>query len=133
MAQQSLNMIQQNPQMLESAIRMMNSDPEMRRNLIENVSNARGGGETGPAGASFDADTMRRQLAMMQALNGGMGAGGGMAPSPSTHTNAPGPNQMGGSENQNSGANAGGASGGDSDMTEEQMIAEAIARSLRES
>jgi len=125
MAQQSLDMLQQNPQMLEAAIQMMNSNPQLRQSLIDNASGARANGGFGtPGGANFDADAMRRQMAMMQALSGGMGAGNG-----STASSTAG--QAGGGANLNNSANTGN-SAGDSEMTEEEMIAEAIARSLRE-
>lgn len=131
MAQQSLDMMQQNPQMLEQAIQMMNGNPELRRSLIDNVSSGAGGVApgTGP-GANFDAETMRRQMSMMQALSGNMGA----MPSSTQANNASGTGQVGGSANQNTGTTAGGSGGGgDAEMTEEEMIAEAIARSLRDS
>merc|ERR1740139_983785 len=37
MAQQSLEMMQNNPEMLEQAIRMMGDNPELRRSLVENA------------------------------------------------------------------------------------------------
>lgn len=117
--------------MLEQAIQMMNGNPELRRSLIDNVSSGAGGVApgTGP-GANFDAETMRRQMSMMQALSGNMGA----MPSSTQANNASGTGQVGGSANQNTGTTAGGSGGGgDAEMTEEEMIAEAIARSLRDS
>lgn len=135
MAQQSLEMMQQNPQMLETAIRMMSENPELRRSLIDNASGSAGAvdGLAGTGGQNFDPDAMRRQMAMMQALSGGMGAGGAEAANvPSSQTNTQGASQMGTGGIQNSVQNGGSATG-DAELTEEEMIAEAIARSLRES
>lgn len=128
MLRQSLSTLASDPQMMNRLTTMM-SDPSMRQQMsqmmnnpqmAQQMANSMGGGAGGGAaganpGGAAGGMTPDRMRQMMQAMNSGAGA-----PQPG---NPPAPPQQ----------NPGGGNATDQDMTEEEMIAEAIARSLRES
>ena len=131
MLQQSLDALRSNPEMVNQFSQVM-SDPNVRDRMATMMSQQRQPGGSGGTGGSGGPDPfgngpeeMRRQMEQFQRMSqqhggtsGGFNAGGG------------------GGANDNNGSAAGGGggtAGNDSEATEEEMIAEAIARSLRES
>jgi len=122
MAQQALNELQRNPEMISQVTQMM-SDPTMRANMTrmmeQQQQSGAGAGGANPFGGG-GTDDMRRQMEQFQQMSQqfGGGAGGTGAGAP------PASNQNG---------NNGSSGQSDGEMTEEEMIAEAIRRSLGES
>lgn len=134
MLQQSLDALQQNPDMLRQFSSMMN-DPGVRDNVSRMMQAQQQAGSTaGNTGADPFAggpEAMRRQMEQFQQMQQMFGGSSGQfnlqqqqQPSQSNQQN---------SQQSNNGNNGSANSGNDSEMTEEEMIAEAIARSLRES
>lgn len=130
MLQQSIETLASNPDMIRQFSQMM-GDPGMRANLSRMMQQQQPGGGAGSDPFSNGPEAMRRQMEVFQRMSqqhGGTsgsfntgGSGGGAAPSGAV-----------GSSNSTNGSGGNNASN-DSEMTEEEMIAEAIARSLRES
>jgi alkanesulfonate monooxygenase SsuD/methylene tetrahydromethanopterin reductase-like flavin-dependent oxidoreductase (luciferase family) len=123
MLQQSLDALQSNPDMIRQFSSMMN-DPGVRANVSRMMQQQQ---QAGGAGASGGVDPfaggpedMRRQMQQFQEMQGNSGS-----------FNLQPQQQNGQQPSQGSGGNSNNAN--DSEMTEEEMIAEAIARSLRES
>lgn len=138
MLQQSMQALAENPDMIRQMSQLVN-DPGMRENMSRMMQQQQsGGGAESPNPFGNMPDAMRRQMEEMNRLSqqyGGSsgtfnagGTGGGAAPSGQSGNAAPSASSGGGANNANG---SGGAN--DSQMTEEEMIAEAIARSLRES
>mmetsp|Transcript_27037 Transcript_27037/g.41926 ORF Transcript_27037/g.41926 Transcript_27037/m.41926 type:complete len:451 (-) Transcript_27037:138-1490(-) len=148
MMRQSMETFMRDPAMLS---RMM-SDPMMRSRLEQAMSMASASGSMnmppappaaatapspavgmGNAGANVNStnDMMQRmqQMQQLQQFMSAMNAQGTANRSGANNTNIPTP---GNSNAGNASGSGSGNSGGDSQMTEEEMIAEAIARSLRE-
>eukprot|EP00579_Thalassiosira_antarctica_P000263 CAMPEP_0201869730 /NCGR_PEP_ID=MMETSP0902-20130614/3136_1 /ASSEMBLY_ACC=CAM_ASM_000551 /TAXON_ID=420261 /ORGANISM="Thalassiosira antarctica, Strain CCMP982" /LENGTH=476 /DNA_ID=CAMNT_0048395277 /DNA_START=26 /DNA_END=1456 /DNA_ORIENTATION=- len=143
MLQQSLNALQSNPEMISQLTQMM-SDPNVR----DRMSNLMSQQQQQPSGAGGGADpfnngpdAMRRRMEQFQQMSqqfggssGGFNAGGGgsgtAAAAGQSGTSGVG---SAGANSTNNASGVGGNAGNDSEMTEEEMIAEAIARSLRES
>uniref|UniRef100_A0A7S2JSB3 Ubiquitin-like domain-containing protein n=1 Tax=Leptocylindrus danicus TaxID=163516 RepID=A0A7S2JSB3_9STRA len=144
MMRQSMETFMRDPAMLS---RML-SDPMMRSRLEQAMSMASASGSmnmlpaaTGPspavgmgnagADANLTDDMMQRmqQMQQLQQFMSAMNAQGTANGSGASNTNIPPP---GNSNAGNASGSGSGNSGGDSQMTEEEMIAEAIARSLRE-
>lgn len=122
MAQRALNELQRNPEMISQVSQMM-SDPTMRANMsrmMEQQQQQSGAGGANPFG-SGGTDDMRRQMEQFQRMSQQLGGGGG-----GSFTGAPSTSNQSGNNGSNSGQN-------DNEMTEEEMIAEAIRRSLGES
>jgi hypothetical protein len=119
MLQQSFQQLSQNPQLLEQMSRMM-SDPTMRNQVMSRMgANAgdpmnmmMGGGAGGFGGNSF----------------GSSGGGASLMNNTQQQQNNNSTTNTTGNSNSSNNNN----SGDDREMTEEEMIAEAIARSLRE-
>mmetsp|Transcript_9392 Transcript_9392/g.13978 ORF Transcript_9392/g.13978 Transcript_9392/m.13978 type:complete len:431 (+) Transcript_9392:67-1359(+) len=119
MAQQALNELQRNPEMISQVTQMM-SDPTMRANMTrmmeQQQQSGAGTGGANPFGGG-GTDEMRRQMEQFQQTSQQFGGGAGAGAPPA-------PNQNG---------NNGSSGQSDGEMTEEEMIAEAIRRSLGES
>lgn len=123
-AQQALNALQNNPEMISQMQQMM-SDPTMRANMTrmmqQQQQSGAGAGGANPFGGNAGPDDMRRQMEQFQRMSqqfgdgGGGNASGGGAGAPSASN-----------QNGNNGSNG----QNDNEMTEEEMIAEAIRRSL---
>ncbi|KAK1748823.1 hypothetical protein QTG54_000762 [Skeletonema marinoi] len=115
-----MNNPMRNPEMISQVTQMM-SDPTMRANMTRMMEQQSGAGTGGanPFGGG-GTDDMRRQMEQFQQMSQqfGGGAGGIGAGAP------PASNQNG---------NNGSSGQSDGEMTEEEMIAEAIRRSLGES
>merc|ERR1712238_21361 len=137
MMQQSLQALQSNPEMINQFSQMM-SNPNMREsmsNLMEQQRQSGGGVADGSVADPFSngPDSMRRQMQLFQQASQqhggtsgevrGVGSGAGEAVVRQSGT--------AGEITANNGNDLSG--GNDSGITEEEMIAEAIARSLRES
>lgn len=127
MLQQSLDALQSNPDMIRQFSSMMN-DPGVRANVSRMMQQQQ---QAGGAGASGGVDPfaggpedMRRQMQQFQEMQNFFGGNSGSF-------NLQPQQQNGQQPSQGSGGNSNNAN--DSEMTEEEMIAEAIARSLRES
>eukprot|EP00581_Thalassiosira_minuscula_P001840 CAMPEP_0183745996 /NCGR_PEP_ID=MMETSP0737-20130205/66526_1 /TAXON_ID=385413 /ORGANISM="Thalassiosira miniscula, Strain CCMP1093" /LENGTH=529 /DNA_ID=CAMNT_0025981675 /DNA_START=13 /DNA_END=1603 /DNA_ORIENTATION=- len=151
MLQQSLQQLQNNPEMVNQMMGMMN-DPNVRNQMMSMMSQGGGGGLGGAGGSAGGAandpfaggpEAMRRQMEQFQrmtqqfggssgsfpaATGGGSSAGGGGAAGGATNGTG-----SGSATNANASGAGGSAGNNDNEMTEEEMIAEAIARSLRES
>ena len=117
MARQSLDMYANNPQLLQQVAQEMSRNPEMLRQV-----------QAAASGTDFNMDTIGRQMQMMQAMNNIPGQTAGTTPP----QQQPSPTYSGDNENNTASGNNNNNSNEDSEMTEEEMIAEAIARSLRE-
>ncbi|KAL9184814.1 hypothetical protein ACHAXT_002591 [Thalassiosira profunda] len=145
-AQQALQALQSNPEMMRNAAQAM-SDPNVRNRMASMMQQQQSGAGAGGAANPFGGgpDDMRRQMEQFQRMSaqfggsgggfnvGGAGGGGttGTAPPASGASGAAGGSDTAGASN-NTGS-GGGSGGGEREMTEEEMIAEAIARSMRES
>mmetsp|Transcript_6084 Transcript_6084/g.13786 ORF Transcript_6084/g.13786 Transcript_6084/m.13786 type:complete len:454 (-) Transcript_6084:121-1482(-) len=133
MMQQSLNALQSNPEMMNQVSQMM-SDPTTRDRMMNMMQQQQGGaGAAGGGGGAGDPfangpEAMQRQMEQFAQMSqqfggssGGFNTGGG------TGTGTASGGQSGAANNNGS------AGMNDNEQTEEEMIAEAIARSLRES
>eukprot|EP00578_Thalassiosira_sp_NH16_P019027 CAMPEP_0181094456 /NCGR_PEP_ID=MMETSP1071-20121207/10002_1 /TAXON_ID=35127 /ORGANISM="Thalassiosira sp., Strain NH16" /LENGTH=481 /DNA_ID=CAMNT_0023176785 /DNA_START=49 /DNA_END=1494 /DNA_ORIENTATION=- len=144
MLQQSLDALRSNPNMLNQVSQMM-SDPNMRNQMASMMGGGGAGGGAGAGAADPFAggpEEMRRQMEQFQRMSqqfggsaGGFGApaGGGTATTTGTNPTGRAPASAGGGAAATNPGSGGGGGGNDNEMTEEEMIAEAIARSLRES
>lgn len=125
--------------MMQQALRALESDPGMIERMLgdPNVANAiANNGGSGGDPFAVGPDAMRAQMDRFEALarrHGGSGGGfnvgggaGGGTPVATAPTGTVGPRTS-----SNGGGNVG-TGNDDGSMTEEEMIAEAIARSLRE-
>jgi len=130
MMQQQMSMLANNPQMMQQMSRMM-SDPNMISRMQQMMQGG-GMGGMGAAGAGAGGGMdMNRQMELMRqfanfnsgttANNSNAGTGSTSTPNSGANTNATQNNSNGGNNNN-----------GDGEMTEEEMIEAAIARSLRE-
>lgn len=109
------------PQYMQN-MRNMISNPQMMQNMQQSMQNMFGG--AGGAGAGGPNTNPNPFAQMMQNMQGaGAGAGAGSNP-PTTGANTSSTTNNNTTNNSNS--------GNDGEMTEEEMIAEAIARSLRD-
>lgn len=149
MAQQQMRMLANNPQMLEQVSRMM-SDPatmERMRNMMQTMRGGNGmgmgnmpavpGTNASNTGTNSTTPDFQRQMEMMRQFASMTGANNG-ANSSSTSANNNATNgatsgqQQQNQANDNNNSNGGNGNGNNQQMTEEEMLAEAIARSLRE-
>lgn len=139
MMQQALRALESDPGMVE---RMM-SDPDLAniagsalgRGASGNGNSGGGGADpfaSGPEGMRAQMEAFERLSRMHGGNSGGfnVGGGGGGGGAPPVATSQPSSNGVAGGGNAGAATTAGG--NGDGGMTEEDMIAEAIARSLRE-
>lgn len=137
MMQEQMRQLANNPQMVQQLSRMMN-DPDMMsrmQNMMQQqgvngmgmggaASSAGSGGANSNAGTAAPSMDLNSQMEMMRQFTSSMGANNTNAQQPQANQQQP---QNQSNQNQSS-AN----SGNESAMTEEEMIAAAIARSLRE-
>lgn len=135
MMQEQMRMLANNPQMIQQMSRLM-SDPSNRERMNAMMQNMGGAGGMNAAGAGAGSGMdMNQQMEMMrQFANIAPGASGANNATNvnnrnSANNNASGSNQQQNQSGNNNGSNGG---GGDGEMTEDEMLAEAIARSLRE-
>lgn len=141
MMQQSLNALQSNPEMMNQMSQMM-SDPAARAQMMNMMQQQ--GGQAGGGGGAAGADpfasgpqamqSQMEQFAQMSrqfgGSSGGFNTGGGGT---GTGANTSGTGQSGGAANNNNASGGNNSTGAnDGAQTEEEMIAEAIARSLQE-
>lgn len=124
MLQQSLRALQANPEMMQQMTQMM-ADPNVRHRL-------------GTDPFANGSEAMRRQTEQFQSNQfsgsiGGSNAGSSTATGAGTINGSGGGGSANNNANASSSSNGNSSSGNDNEMTEEEMIAEAIARSLRES
>lgn len=141
MMQQGLDMMMNNPQMLEQATRMMGDPAAMARmEQMSQMGGALGGGMGMPPannGANGNVNFAQQMQMMQQMMGGNTGTGPGTQTSnssqgaPSTSGGASGNNTTTAMSSNQTNSNSN--NGGNQAMTEEEMIAEAIARSLRDS
>jgi hypothetical protein len=129
--------------MMQQALRALESDPGMIERMLgdPNVANAIANNNAGGDPFARGPDAMRAQMERFEALArqyggsgggfnvGGGGDAGGAVPVGTAPTGAAGPRTSSNGGGNNVGDRRG---GNDGSMTEEEMIAEAIARSLRE-
>jgi len=136
MMQEQMRTLANNPQMVQQLSRMMSDPSTMARmnTMMQNAgANGTGMGGLGGAGGANGGMDMNRQLEMMRQL--ATANSPGSEAQNSANPSANGTNNSGGTNQQESqgGSNIGNnGNGGDGDVTEEEMLAEAIARSLRE-
>ena len=139
MLQQSLSALQNNPEMMTQFSQMM-SDPTVRDRMANLMQQQQQPGGAGSAADPFGAgpEAMRRQMEQFQRMSqqfggtsGGFNAGGGGAGGSGT-VPAPAPGSGAASNGNNASGGGGGGGGNDNEMTEEDMIAEAIRRSMQE-
>lgn len=122
MAQQALDALQNNPEMISQVTQMM-SDPTMRANMTRMMQQQQSGaGGANAFGGNGGPDDMRRQMEQFQRMSQQFG---GASNNNTSGAGAPSASN----QNGNNGSN----SQSDGQMTEEEMIAEAIRRSLEES
>eukprot|EP00804_Cyclotella_cryptica_P017589 CCRYP_006721-RA/>CCRYP_006721-RA protein AED:0.09 eAED:0.06 QI:0/1/0.5/1/1/1/2/84/471 len=135
MLQQSLDALSSNPDMIRQFSQMM-GDPGVRANVSRMMQQQQqqqqqaGGNAAGADPFGTGPEAMRRQMEQFQQMSrqfGGMSGGFGA----SSAQGAPSGRQGSGVAANHNSSNVNGG-GDDSQMTEEEMIAEAIARSLRE-
>ena len=129
MMQQGLEMMLNNPQMMDEAIRMMTNPSAMQRMQQQMADGGMGMGVPPLNNANGANDNtginFAEQMQVIQQLMGAnTGTGTGMGNMGNSST------QGGSASGNNNTANAG--NGGDEGMTEEEMIEEAIRRSLRD-
>jgi ubiquilin len=136
MMQEQMRTLSNNPQMIEQLSRMM-SDPSAMARMNAMMQNAGGngmgglGGAGAGAGAGANGMDMNRQMEMMRQMSAmNPGANNATAPNANGTNNSGGTSQQVNQAGSNNGSN--GSGGGGAEMTEEELLAEAIARSLRE-
>ena len=132
MLQQSLDALQSNPDMLRQFSSMMN-DPGVRANVSRMMQQQQQAGGAGASSGGSDPfaggpEEMRRQMEQFQQMQQAFGGASG-----SFNMQQQQQQQQQGSQPQQQQGVGGNNIANDSEMTEEEMIAEAIARSLRES
>jgi len=122
MAVQALDAIQNNPEMLSQMTQMMN-DPAMRANMTRMMQQQSGAGGANALSGNGGPEDMRRQMEQFQRMSQQFG---GASSSNTSGAGAPSASDQDGNNGSNSRQS-------DGEMTEEEMIAEAIRRSLEES
>lgn len=133
MLQQSLDALSSNPDMIRQFSQLM-GDPGVRANvsrMMQQQQQQQAGVNAGGADHFANGpEAMRRQMEQFQQMSqrfGGTSGGFGASSVQGATSGQQGPG-VGGNTSSNNAA----GSGDDTQMTEEEMIAEAIARSLRE-
>ena len=135
MLRQSLDALAANPDMIRQFSQLM-GDPGVRSNVSRMMQQQQSGGRAGSDPFVNGPEAMRRQMEQFQRLSQQFGGVNGTF-NPGNSTSGASTAGQSGTRVPSSGGGASGSGGStaadESEMTEEEMIAEAIARSLRES
>ena len=132
MLQQSLRALQSNPEMVQQISRMMGDPNNGIDRIMAGMNTSNGTGSTGVDPFAGGPESMRRLMEQFQQRSeqfGGSSGGVGLAEG-GHGGGTPSDSALGGNGNSSTIERS---SNDDNEMTEEEMIAEAIARSLRES